>query len=771
MDNPPYYEENQVEGGYREGMPDPVFKKYISIMRRHMWPALTLTLIISSIGLIRAYRAAPIYEASAKILVERQGPRVMRFDDVLQPGASWWGPEYYRTQEELVRSRAVLEIALEDPAIREIFEYRSTASTPPSISTRLRRTLSAVLGTPPVNPPEPWERLQGMIRAKHATETQFIMVRATSGDPKRAADIANAVAVAFVRYHMLRRLELSNDVFLYIEEQKNKEERALREAEERLQKFREETHISSLDTSDSEHPVIKRLGLLNDELTQTQLKRIELESQSRVISDVLDAERTRLTGSNESLFSIPAVQSDPTISQLRTSLVAAESERGTLSEVYGPDHPRMQSVLSRITTLQGKMRESLDTVRASLSTQNDMLREKERALSEQYEEQNRLALGLARESVAYQRILNEVQRHQKLYQVLVERMREVELSSDYTRTNVEIVERAGLPKVPAAPNKPRMAMMSIFFGLLLGIGLAFFLEHADDTVRTPDDMEIRVGIPVLGFVPEIGVRKDVESKSAYRALVSALEPNSSIIEAYRNIRTSLFFAGPAEECRVLLVTSGGPGDGKTTTACNLALVIAQSGKRVLLIDGDFRRPQIHRSFGLDNKRGLSSVLVGECPLDEALQKTVHDVNIIENLDILPAGPTPPNPTELIESSAMQKLLSSLRDRYDRIIVDTPPVLFVSDASILSTVVDGIILVVRANRHTRAHAIRARKQLQKVNGHIVGGILNHVRVPKFGHYYSDFYYHGYARYRSDYYSAYYASDSKDTRSGTRSGVAH
>lgn len=763
----PYKEDPQEESSYADSG-DPVFKRYLGIMRRHLWPALTVLLVVSTLGIIRAYRAIPVYEATAKLLVERQGPRVTRFEDVVQPNAAWFGQEYYKTQEELVRSRAVLELALEDEEIRNIFEYRpgNVQSQPRSLSTLLRRTIAAVVGAPPATPPEPWERLLATVRSRYFTETHFIAVKAISSNPERAAKIANAVAAAFVRYHMLRRLEVSNDVFLYLQDQKNKEESAMRDAEERLQKFREETRISSLDTSESEHPVLKRLAILNDELTQTQLKRIEVESQSRVIGEALSGSRKNLNASDDSLFSIPLVQNDSAIAQLRNALVSAESERSSLAEVYGPDHPRMQSVLSRVTSLQSKLREALNGVAESLTTQREMFREKERALSEQYEEQNRLALDLARESVAYQRIVDEVQRHQKLYQVLVERMREVELSSDYTRTNVEIVETAALPKVPAAPNKPRMAMMSVMFGLLLAIGLALFLEHADDTVRTPDDLELRVGVPVLGFVPEISVRKNVESKASYRALISALEPNSSTIEAYRNIRTSLFFAGPADECRILLVTSGGPGDGKTTTACNLALVIAQSGKRVLLIDSDFRRPQIHRNFNLDNKKGLSSVLVGECPFEEAIQKTVHDVNIIENLDILAAGPNPPNPTELIESSAMQKLLGRLRDQYDRVIVDTPPVLFVSDASVLATVSDGVVLVVRANRHTRAHAVRARKQLERVNAHIIGGILNNVRVPRFGGHYSDFYYHGYARYRSDYYSAYYGGTERQTRAGTR-----
>lgn len=751
---------------------DPVFKRYLFIMRRHMWPALTVLFISTTLGLVRAFKAPPIYEATARILVERQRPRVMRLEDVADSGALWWGPEYYRTQEQLVQTRAVLDLALENPALRELFESKPGEKHARSESayTRFRHLLKALLGVPAPLPPEPWERLRAAVRAKHIMDTQFIVVQSSHTDPQKAALIANAVAGAFVRYHMLRRMEVSNDVFLYLEEQKNKEERALREAEEELQRYRESTKITALSSSDeTEHPVIKRLALLNDELTQTQLKRIELESQSRIIGEAMHADRARLTPRNENLFSIPAVLNDPTVAQLRSALVSAESDRAALAEIYGPEHPRMQAVLSRISSLQSELQQALNNVHAALATQVDVLREKEQALKDQYEEQNRLALDLGRESLAFQRLQNEVERHRKLYDVLVQRMREVELSSDYTRTNVELVERAAVPKVPSAPNKVRMVLTAILFGLVLGIGLALFLEHADDTVRTPDDLELRVGIPVLGFIPEISVTKNVESKSAYRALICAVEPTSSAIEAFRNIRTSLFFAGPAEESKLLVITSGGPGEGKTMVACNLALVIAQSGKRVLLVDGDFRRPQVHRLFSLDNKVGFSSVLVGEKSLEEAIQKTVHDVNIIENLDILTCGPSPLNPTELLESSAVQHLLQDLRHKYDRIILDAPPVLFVSDASIMSTVSDGVILVVRANRNTRAQALRARKQLEKVNARIIGGILNGVRVTRFGHYYSDFYYHGYARYRSDYYNAYYSGAHRDTKMGTHSDV--
>ena len=447
----------------------------------------------------------------------------------------------------------------------------------------------------------------------------------------------------------------------------------------------------------------------------------------------------------------------------------AESDRAALADVYGPEHPRMQTAQSRIELLRARLKEALNNIGSSLTTQLKMLTEEEKELTKQYDQQNVAALDLAKSAVSFGRLQNDVERHLKLYQVLVERMSEVQLSADYTKTNVEVVEEASVPNAPIRPNKARMALFSVLLGLTLGVTLTFVLEQLDDTVRTPEDLELWVGVPALGFVPEIAVTKNVESRNSYKALISALEPTSSAIEAYRNIRTNLFFSGPAEESKVLVVTSGGPGDGKTTTACNLALIIAQSGKRVLLVDADFRRPQVHKLFGLDSAVGLSSILVGESTLEKAAQKSVHDLEVIERLDILCAGPTPPNPTELLESASTKKLLSEMRDKYDRVIIDTPPVLFVSDASILSTIADAVILVVKSDKRTRAHASRARKQIEKIGGRIIGGILNRVQISRFSHYYSDYYYHGYARYSSDYYSSYYSIPEQKRRSPAKKNI--
>jgi capsular exopolysaccharide synthesis family protein len=284
----------------------------------------------------------------------------------------------------------------------------------------------------------------------------------------------------------------------------------------------------------------------------------------------------------------------------------------------------------------------------------------------------------------------------------------------------------------------------------------------DDTVNTPDDLEERVGIPVLGFVPDMQPQDIEKDGFAYRGTITLSEPKSSAAEAYRSIRTNLSFCAPPEEAKVLVVTSAGPGDGKTTTTTNLALVLAHGGMRVLLVDADFRRPMIHNAFGLESKAGLSNLLVGQTTLDRVLQKAQRDGKVVETLDVLAAGPKPPNPTELLDSRGMRKFLEEARKTYDRVILDSPPVLFVADASIVAGASDGVILVVKAAKNTRSIARKARKHLEGVKAKILGGILNDVYVSRLGYYYSYYYhYYPYARYYRDYYKAYYPEESKET----------
>ncbi|MHC4479556.1 MAG: GumC family protein [Planctomycetota bacterium] len=734
----------------------PELKHYLSLLRRRVWAVVTVFVVVVTLGTVHAFKSKPVYRAGAKILIEKQSPRVMNFQDVMQMEGS--DRSYYNTQAALLLSRNVLERALTRPGMRELFETDSDTGQQPSLVAELRRTVSALLGSPPAAPPEPWERLRNAVEVEQVRDTHLLVVSVDSGDAKRAAQVANAVAYSFAGHHLERKKALNNEAFDFLSQQTKEQQKKLSEAENALQEFREKVKIVSLDVQDANSPVLARLGRLSQELTEAQMQRIALEAELKVVQEAVGSGAPDLMHDIDSRLSLPEVRDDPTIGAIRTSLVEAEKDVIGLSDTYGPGHPQFQAAQAKVDLLRAKLAEALKQVASSLRPQLAMLSRRERELQESHERQKELALESAKYAITYGRLQSEVNRRRRLFDVLVERMREVDLSSDYAKTNVEVVEAAEVPRMPIRPKKARSVMLSSVLGLLLGMALAFFFEHMDDTIKTPADLEERVGVPVLGFVPAMSSTQASGNGFANRGMISMIDPASSVTEAYRSIRTSLFFSAPAEETRTVVVTSGGPGDGKTTTAANLALVIAQSGKRVLLIDADLRRPRLHTVFSLRSEKGISTVLVGEARLAEAVQKPRSNGRGIENLDVLAAGPKPPNPVELLDSRAMRDMLQEAAQNYDRILIDTPPVLFVADASILGAISDGVILVVKSAKNTRSLAGRAREQLEGVNARILGGILNDVRVSRLGPYYSDYYYYGYSR----YYSSYYGKESKKTK---------
>ncbi len=744
------FKEERTQIGPNGARNEPEFKHYLGILRRRVWVLVTCFVVIVTLGVVRAFKTTPVYRGMARMLIEKQSPRLMKFEDVMQLAAADQG--YYSTQRELVKSRAVIEKALDQPNIRELFEVKDEGVGRPSLWEEAKRTFSALLGVPPAPMPEPWERLRGMVDVEFARDTNLLQVMVESPDPKRAANIANAVARAFELYHLERKLKTSNEAFRFLTQQQGEQREKLREAEDALQQFREKTQLVSLDVSDKDNPVLARLSRLNAELTKVELDRIRLAAQFEVVQSVLSSNEPGDLTDRDAVASLAGLEDFPNVTHLQEKLVAAEQELAALSTTYGPGHPQLRTAETKAGNLRDKLGRSLAHVAGAVSSQLEVLEKQEKELRQQYTEQNKLALDLARQSQTYSRLQNEVARGHKLFEVLVERTREVDLTADYAKTNVELVETAEPPKFAIRPRKARMAMVSVLLGLMTGTGLALLFEYLDETVKTPEDLESRVGLSVLGYVPAIGTKGARRDGFSYRSTLSLTAPRSSVTEAYRNIRTSLFFSAPAEEAKVVVITSGGPGDGKTTTCSNLAVVIAQSGKRVLLVDGDLRKSKMHRAFGLNSGVGLTNVLVGESSLEQAVQNPRHNGTVLENLDVLTAGPKPPNPAELLGSDSMRKLLDEARKKYDRVIVDTAPVLFVADASILAGISDGVIMVVKAAKNTRTLASRAVDQLKGVKARILGGVLNDVRVSRLGYYYSDYYYHGYYGHYNSYYSA-------------------
>ena len=336
---------------------------------------------------------------------------------------------------------------------------------------------------------------------------------------------------------------------------------------------------------------------------------------------------------------------------------------------------------------------------------------------------------------------------------------------DESRRELPVVSYSRLPHEPVGPQRTRNILVALALAFLAGIGLAFLLDFLDDTVKSLDDVDRYIHLPTLALIPAARSEKrlregDAPAAGASTALAMVEDVRSHVAESYRHLRTSLLLSSAGQAPKTILVTSSQPSEGKTTTAINTAFMLAQTGAEVLIIDCDLRRPRLHSNFNISNVRGLTNHLSGELPLDEVIQPFDKQ----PNLKLLPSGPIPPNPAELLGSEQMRQLLTSLGERFAHIIVDSPPAVSFTDASILSTFVDGVILVIHSGRSSRAVVRRAKQQLLDVGAHIFGIVLNNVKLDTHGYYYGGYYGRYYYKY-GYYYSDYSDDDSKKTQAAS------
>ena len=542
---------------------------YLGVLRRRFWIVLSVAVILGTIGIVRVYRTAPVYRAVTRILVERHAPSHASLQGVVR-NYPLWDPDYYTTQAGLLRSRVVMERVLATPEVAELFAAdRSQDHALPhrSFWQELRQTVRAVMGTPPAPPPEPWERLRSRIQTSLAKDMHMILVTATSGNAGQAAMLANAAAHAFEAYHKERQAEALGAAFSYLQTEKAKTERQLREAEEALQAFRESARGVSLSVSEEYQPNRDRLDRLNARITSVQLERSGLSAQIQVLEDISGSLSDYVDAGAEKLFAIPVIRQHTGLSGLRDTLVEAEKALMVFADTYGPQHPQLRVAETNVVLLRDEFSETLRQVIISDRNQLKMLAAEDASLSAQYEDEKKTALGLAREAFTFTHLQNAVERHRKLFDALLQRMLEVDISSGHMNVNVQVVEEAAEPKRPSNPRRVRNVAVYWLLGAFLGTVLAFFFENLDDTVKTPEDLKERLDVPLLGFVPRVpvGRKPSDEREFRYKGMISLFEPLSSVTEAYRNLRTSVFYSSPAGEMKVLALTSCTPREGKTTT--------------------------------------------------------------------------------------------------------------------------------------------------------------------------------------------------------------
>ncbi len=441
-----------------------------------------------------------------------------------------------------------------------------------------------------------------------------------------------------------------------------------------------------------------------------------------------------------------------------------------LSTQFGPAYPKLTQINNQLKEIDAQVTSEMKKIASKVHGQYTTAMRRENMLREALEKQKQEANKLNESAIEYTLLKRDVETYRQLYEGLLQKLKEASVSAGLKSNNFRIVDSAHPPTGPIEPNVPRNLMFAVVLGLASGVGLAFLLEGLDNTVRTTEQAQVISGLPSLGMIP-LGSKSAREGPNPKRLviatskeaveLVTQVRPQSQMAESYRALRTSLLLSNLGAPPKVIMVTSALPQEGKTTTSINTAVVLAQKGVRVLLIDADLRRPSIHKTLGMGPHSGLSNVLTGSIKLENAITSTT----VLPNLFVLPAGTPPPNPAELLASANMRDVLAQLSEQYDHIVIDTPPCLSVTDAVVLSPRADAAVLVIRSGQTTKQALRRSRDILTQVNAKVVGVLLNAVDLSSPDYYYYYEYQGKYARYYRDEDSEHDDNDVHETPSSS------
>jgi len=683
---------------------------YLGILLRRRWTVLGVLVVLVATTALYSFTATPVYKATVQILIERTQPQIL--DTREAAAAQIKSEEFYQTQYKLLESRALAKKVADKlnlkshPLYADLFRKVPANPDPTQRQQAEERLLDKILKNVEVSP----------IRNSSLVDVSFF-----SPDPQLATRVVNTLAQAYIEQSLDLRFAASQEAAHWLEQKLAEARKKLEDSEARLNRYKREQQIVALE--DKESITAQKLEQLNRELVAAQTRRLEAEARFQEVS----AGRP-----------IPEVVNNPLIQTLKGEEARLLAQRSELAQKFGEKHPRMIQISQELAAIRGKIGAETAHIVQSIKNAYQMALNQEANLKKALEEQKNATQDLSERAIQYRVLLRDVETNRALYENMLKSLKETTATENLPATNIRIVYPASVPDRPVKPRKARNLLLAAVLGLVLGTAAAFGLENLDTTLKTPEEVEGWLEVPNLALIPHLDLSPGGESgKIPELVAVNSNQPLAA--EAYRSLRTSILFSAPGQAPRTLLVTSALPLEGKTLTAANLAAVMAQAEDGVLLVDADLRRPSLHQVFRVDKEPGLSNFLVGE------VQELPVVATAVPGLFLTPCGHLPPNPSELLGSDRLQEFLDMALRHFRRVILDSPPLMSVTDAAILAARAQGVLLVVKAEAVPRKAAREARDLLLEVKAPLLGALLNNVPLQRDGYYY----YHYYYRYRSYY----------------------
>jgi polysaccharide biosynthesis transport protein len=707
---------------------------YWRVLRKRRWTIVATFGIVFVLAVIATLRMTRLYQATSRIAVYPENSNVLGLKDLENATASedWDYNVSLETQLSILRSD---ELAL------KVIDGLHLDSNPRFMGSEALSEAHGLNGGNLGRDPERLATILGIFRRGLSVQvvprTRVIEISYMQHDPQLATEIANTLVKTFIEENFRTKYESTSQTADWLSKELSDLQLKVQTSEEKLVRYQKEHGIVGID--EKQNIVTAKLDALNKELTDAQTDRIQKEANYRLAQAGDPSAFTKL-------------DSESLLGKLRVQESDLQDQYAQATTQFGSGYPRLAALKNQLKQIQVSIEAEQKRLLSKVRDEYLAAVQREQLLSGAFNQQKQEANQLSEAAIEYTALKRDADTNRQLYQDLLQRLKEASVTAGLRSSNIRVVDVARIPIVPAKPNVPRNIALGFLLGLAGGVGLAFLQESLDTTIANLEELTTITALPALGTIPlQLGAngrRRSLTSGATagegqeLAGPITYVRPKSEAAESYRALRTSILLSSLGAPPKVILVTSALPQEGKTTVSTNSAMVLAQKGGRVLLVDADLRRPGIGKALGIKATAGLSTVLSGVDKVEDAIVPFAQ----LPNLYVLPAGPIPPNPVELLGSTLMKEYIARWRNEYDHIIIDTPPCLSVTDSVVLSVEADRVILVARSGQTPKAALRRASELLTQVNARVMGVVLNAFNLRSADGYY---YYYG-SKYASRYY---------------------
>lgn len=701
----PYFPQTATNDSFEPAAPavNLNLRHYWHVLLERRWLVIATFVSVFVLSLVYLYKAPKVFQGATRLQIDPESESVLNARDfVVRMGPG--DQDYLQTQYKNLLSRTLIETVIKKQKLSEDGRYARELDIPKAVAEDI--TVSPI-------------RL-----------TRLVDIKVEHTNPSKAADIANTLVEEFIEQNSVQRQKRTLDMLFFLKGQASALEQDVQKAEQDLHNYRLEKQFVSLDD---------RYNIIAQALTQAQQAYAEARSRSQTSQTIVE-ELDQHIQAGKTLEAFPNIANDAGVRQLKIQLAGFENELAGLLKKYKDKHPSVILARARIEETRKTIDRSAQEIAETLRSEAKMVKASEVNLAANAKDWETRQIEWNKAKMQYDVLSRKAESSKALFNVVLAKAKEVELVQKDKAQNMRVVDKAAPPPKPVKPNIVVTLLLGAVGGLLIAIGLALFVNYLDDSIKSQDDVETYLRLSFLGYVPNIKSNSVVE-----RDLQAHLHPQSNAAESFRTVRAAIALGNKADKMRVLTVTSTIPSEGKSLVASNLAIVMAQTGLKTLLVDSDMRRPSVHKAFQLHSPVGLSAYLTNKA---NNVEDMVHTTEV-PNLDVVCCGATPTQPSELIGSRRMMQFMQEVSKRYDRVIMDCPPISAVSDPLVLSAMADGVVFVTKFNKIRREHARRTIQRVQDAGIHICGVVLNDIDFEG-----RDSYYYSYYYYQNRYYSSYY-----------------